>query len=150
MAGFQWQRVLQGLSRPMLYPINKPTAPPADPAVSCILCCGLSRPANANAAETTNSKRADVTTASSDFFPGFHGCPRPLAPSLPLARGFSPGGLVSSSSCSMRLISFSGGVGFISEGWRRQSSMAAPQACRCQTTKLWLSVQQYYVRANVR
>ena len=70
-------------------------------------------------------------------------CPRPPAPSLPFARGFSPGGLFSPSSCSMRLISFSGGVGFIYEGWQCQASMAAAKACGCQTTKLWLSVQQY-------
>ena len=41
------------------------------------------------------------------------------------------------------------GVGFISEGWQRQLSMAAPKAWRCQTTKLWLSVQQYYFRVDV-
>ena len=83
------------------------------------------------------------------FFPGFHGCPRPPAPSLPCARGFSPGGLLSSSSCSMRLISFSGRGRFIFEGLQRQASMAAAKAWRCQTTKLWLSVQQYYVRVDV-
>ena len=49
----------------------------------------------------------------------------------------------------MRLISFSGRGRFIFEGLQCQASMAAAKACRCQTTKLWLSVQQYYVRVDV-
>jgi len=154
VGGFQWQRVPQGLSRPMPYPINTPqpqttNSPTSRSCGQCILCCGLSRPANANPAETANYERADITTASSDFLPGFHAWLPATATSSRFPRGFCPDDLLASNSCLMRLTSFPGWVGFISEGWRRQSSMAAPQAWRCQTTKLWLSVQQYYVRVDV-
>ncbi len=61
-----------GLTLPTPYPTKRPTAPPIEPADSCILWLGLSLPANTRTAETANNKRAATSTASNDLlFSGF-------------------------------------------------------------------------------
>ena len=122
---FQWQRVLQGLSRRCrIRSINQQLHRRSCGQLHSLLWAQLA--GKANAAEITNSKRADVTTASSDFFLAcmavhvhwHRHCPS-RADSLQVVC-FHP-------VPARRLISFSGGVGFISEGWQRQLSMAAPK-----------------------
>ena len=129
MAGrWQWgpseeEGGVHGFNVPAPYPISKPMAPPIEPAVSCVLWVGLSRPVITTTAEITNNNTAATRTASRDLcLVGFSAWPSPRFPTwLPprLVGGFPPGEFAESSSCSMRLISFSGGVGSMTSGWQR-------------------------------
>jgi len=106
-----------GLTFPTPYPTKRPRAPPIDPADNCILWFVLSLPANTSPAETANNKRAVTSTASSDLlFFGFPAWPPRLI------RVFPTGRFIASSSRSMRLISFSGSVGFVHQRWQRHES----------------------------
>ena len=106
-----------GLTFPTPYPTNRPTAPPIEPAVSCILWFSLGLPANTSAAEIANNKTAATKTASIGLL--FSGLP---VGSSRLIGGFPAGGFIASSSRSMRLISFSGSVGFMRQRWQRHEN----------------------------
>ena len=134
MAGrWQWgpseeEGGVHGFNVPAPYPISKPMAPPIEPAVSCVLWVGLSRPAITTTAAITTNNTVATRTASRDVcLVGFSACPPPR-----LAGGFPPGGLTASSSCSMRLISCSGGVGSMTSGWQRDCPQQVQQhGLRC-------------------